>query len=692
MVKLGGCCVVAGLAVAGLMFPLVGGAGYVSSRALDSSDTTAEMVVNGSVPAVSTMTDADGNPIAWLYDQRRFEVTSNQISNEMKLAIVSVEDRRFGEHRGVDWQGTLRAAVTNTTSGEVQQGASTLVQQYVKNYQLHVLARTDAERRAAIETTPSRKIREIRTALDLDRRLSKDEILTRYLNLVPFGNSSFGIQDAARTYFGVEASALDITQSAMLAGMVQSSSALNPYTNEAGVIARRNVVLDTMIETIPDRMNEFRAAQLEPLGVLPEPRTLERGCIAAGDRGFFCDYALDYLEDAGISRTDIANGGYLIRTTLDPEVQDSVKAGVVANTSPSANGAASVMNVIEPGRDDRRVLAMASSRTYGLDSASDETVQPQPYSLVGHGGGSMFKIFTAAAGLEEGLGIRSLLNNPPRVEMEGLGNGGARGCPPSTYCVENAAPTSPRLSLTDALAQSPNTAFVDLISRVGVTPTVDIAVRLGLRSYDEPGSSGGEQSMADFQKDQNLGSFTLGPAWINPLEMANVGATLASGGAWCAPNPIDALYDRDGVPVPIPRDACEQVVDPGLADTLAVAMSRDDQPGGTAAAAADAVGWTLPMSGKTGTTESNMSSGFLGFTNRFAGAVYTYGDSPNPGQLCSYPVRTCQSGNLFGGNEPARTWFQAMDRVVPEFASVSLPTSDVRYVDGTARWQNRLAE
>ncbi|OZE87962.1 hypothetical protein CH305_00960 [Rhodococcus sp. 15-649-2-2] len=285
MVKLGGCCVVAGLAVAGLMFPLVGGAGYVSSRALDSSDTTAEMVVNGSVPAVSTMTDADGNPIAWLYDQRRFEVTSNQISNEMKLAIVSVEDRRFGEHQGVDWQGTLRAAVTNTTSGEVQQGASTLVQQYVKNYQLHVLARTDAERRAAIETTPSRKIREIRTALDLDRRLSKDEILTRYLNLVPFGNSSFGIQDAARTYFGVEASALDITQSAMLAGMVQSSSALNPYTNEAGVIARRNVVLDTMIETIPDRMNEFRAAQLEPLGVLPEPRTLERGCIAAGDRG-----------------------------------------------------------------------------------------------------------------------------------------------------------------------------------------------------------------------------------------------------------------------------------------------------------------------------------------------------------------------------------------------------------------------
>ena len=138
----------------------------------------------------------------WLYDQRRFEVPSEKISNNMKLAIVSIEDRRFPDHKGVDWQGTLRAFLTNTTTGEVQQGASTLDQQYVKNYQLLVVAKTDAERRAAIETTPARKIREIRMALTLDKELTKDEILTRYLNLVPFGNGSFGIQDAAQTYFG----------------------------------------------------------------------------------------------------------------------------------------------------------------------------------------------------------------------------------------------------------------------------------------------------------------------------------------------------------------------------------------------------------------------------------------------------------------------------------------------------------
>ncbi len=110
------------------------------------------------------------------------------------------------------------------------------------------------------------------------------------------------------------------------------------------------------------------------------------------------------------------------------------------------------------------------------------------------------------------------------------------------------------------------------------------------------------------QKSQNLGSFTLGPTWVNPLELANVAATLASHGKWCPPTPIDSITDREGKPVSLTQQACEQVVDPGLADTLAVAMSKDDAPGGTSFGAASAAGWKLPMSGKTGTTESHMSS------------------------------------------------------------------------------------
>lgn len=185
-----------------MLFPAAGGFGYVSNRAADTVDNSSAELVEGIVPAVTTMVDSAGNTIAWLYDQRRFEVPSDQISNEMKLAIVSIEDKRFPEHQGVDWQGTIRAFLTNTSSGQVEQGASTIDQQYVKNYLLHVVAKTDAERRAAIETTPARKIREIRMALTLDEELSKDEILTRYLNLVPFGNGSFGIQELPRPTSG----------------------------------------------------------------------------------------------------------------------------------------------------------------------------------------------------------------------------------------------------------------------------------------------------------------------------------------------------------------------------------------------------------------------------------------------------------------------------------------------------------
>ncbi|EID78670.1 MULTISPECIES: penicillin-binding protein [Rhodococcus] len=688
MGKLAGSSALAGVLLAGVMFPLAGGFGYASNRAADTVDNVSAELVEGTVPAVSTMVDSAGNPIAWLYDQRRFEVPSEKISNEMKLAIVSVEDRRFPEHKGVDWQGTMRAFLTNTTSGEVQQGASTLDQQYVKNYQLLVVAKTDAERRAAIETTPARKIREIRMALTLDKELTKDEILTRYLNLVPFGNASFGIQDAAQTYFGIDASELNTQQSAMLAGMVQSSSALNPYTNPDGVLERRNVVLDTMISNIPERAAELRQLKETPLGVLPEPNRLPRGCIAAGDRGFFCDYALQYLANAGISREQIDKGGYLIKTTLDPAVQASTKAALSANASPGLDGIANVMNVVQPGQDSHRILAMGSSRTYGLDANANETVQAQPYSLAGHGAGSIFKIFTTAAAMEKGLGTNAILDVPGRFEARGMGSGGARGCPASTYCVENAGKYPAALSVTDALAQSPNTAFVKLIQATGVAPTVDMAVRLGLRSYAQPGTSGfDDRSMADFQKDQNLGSFTLGPTWINPLELSNVAATLASHGKWCPPTPIDSVFDREGKPVSVTQQACEQVVEPGLADTLTNAMSKDDKPGGTSAGAAGSVGWTLPMAGKTGTTESHMSSGFLGFTNNFAAAVYVFGDSPTPGEICSAPLRPCGDGNLFGGNEPARTWYAAMNPIANNFGPTTLPPVDQKYARGSQNGQ-----
>jgi membrane peptidoglycan carboxypeptidase len=199
--------------------------------------------------------------------------------------------------------------------------------------------------------------------------------------------------------------------------------------------------------------------------------------------------------------------------------------------------------VIRPGKDAHRVVAMGDNRGYGLKLEAGQTVQPQPFTLAGDGAGSIFKIFTSAAALDMGMGINAMLDVPPLFQGAGLGESKTPGCPPKTWCVKNAGGYRSPLSMTDALALSPNTAFAKLIQQVGVGRTVDMAVRLGLRSYADPGSAraynpNSDESLADYIKRENIGSFTLGPFETNALELSNVAATLASGGiVWGAAHP-----------------------------------------------------------------------------------------------------------------------------------------------------------
>lgn len=237
------------------------------------------------------------------------------------------------------------------------------------------------------------------------------------------------------------------------------------------------------------------------------------------------------------------------------------------------------------------------------------------------------------------MGINATLDVPQTFRATGLGDTTEPGCPPKTWCVRNVSQYAGQMNVTDALAKSPNTAFAKLISQIGVPRAIDMAVRLGLRSYAEPGTARvyepeTNDSIADWVKRQNLGSFTLGPLELNALELSNVAATLASGGVWCPPSPIDKIFDRSGHEVALAAAPCEQVVPEGLANTMANALGKD-HIGGTATGAAGSVGWDLPMSGKTGTTESHRSSAFLGFTNQYAAANYIFDDSPTPSGLCS---------------------------------------------------------
>ncbi|HZE00914.1 MAG TPA: biosynthetic peptidoglycan transglycosylase, partial [Pseudonocardiaceae bacterium] len=226
LIRVLGLCLIAGLLVAGLLFPAVGGIGLASNQASDTVTSVSSNLVQSQVPVVTTITDKDGVPIAYVFDQNRFNTPPKAIADTMKAAIIAIEDRRFFEHNGVDWRGTARALMTNlSSSGSALegQGASTLTMQYVKNYMLYAVAQNDAERAAAVESTPARKLREIRVALQLEKHLSKDEILARYLNIVFFGHNAYGVASAARTYFNTTPDRLTLAQAALLAGMVRST-------------------------------------------------------------------------------------------------------------------------------------------------------------------------------------------------------------------------------------------------------------------------------------------------------------------------------------------------------------------------------------------------------------------------------------------------------------------------------------
>ncbi|WP_308259239.1 penicillin-binding protein [Pseudonocardia sp. H11422] len=682
-----GLCLLAGVVVAGMAFPFAAGVGLVSNEAGDSVNSTSTDLVDGALPLRSTITDSAGQPVAYLFDQNRTAVTADKISPAMKAAMVAIEDRRFYQHQGVDWQGTIRAVIANSASGDVVQGASTLTQQYVKNYMLYVVAQTEAERLKATEQTPARKLKEARIALQMERSLSKEEILTRYLNIVFWGNGAYGIASAARTYFGVTPDQLTVPQAAMLAGMVRSTTAFDPVQNPQAALDRRNLVIAQMRDQ--GMINEAQAqeAAAAPLGISNPLNTQPNGCIGAGDAGFFCKYVVEYLTEAGFPIDQINRGGYTIRSTLDRDALNKMKASLDAEVPPQQPNVANVMSLVQPGQDKHRVLAMGSSRTFGLNADEEETSYGLPYQPVNLGAGSIYKIFTAATALQKGLGINYQLSVPPSGYASPIYlDGGGRPIP-----VQNAGNYPERLSLTDALATSPNTAFIKLMEFTGVPDVVDMSVKLGMKSLsttpfvDPRTGRRTDRSIAEVTKAQRQASFTLGVSPTSVLELANVGATIASSGKWCPPSPIESVTDAAGNPVPVTEAPCEQAVEPGLANTLFTALSKDDISG-TAAGAARQVGWDRPMGGKTGTTQQHKSAAFVGLVPQLAGAVITFDNSNAPRPLCDSGGApfACRSGNIFGGKTPAETWFGAMKPILEGQPVLPLPPTEDRYLTGGA--------
>ncbi|MGH3434710.1 MAG: transglycosylase domain-containing protein, partial [Thermocrispum sp.] len=534
-------------------------------------------------------------------------------------------------------------------------------------------------------------------------------VLTGYLNVVEFSRRIFGVGAAAKAYFGTTARKLDPAQAALLAGMVNNPSALDPWNHPGAAKKRRNLVLDMMVNNRKLAPADAERFKKEPLGVVSSgPDKPAANCVGAGStHGFFCQYVEDYLvNDLGMDRDQLYTGGYTIRTTLDRDANKAAAESTEKQVPKENDDVALTLSLVRPGEQRHEVVALAANRDYGGDKSENETFLALPAGVyTPQGAGSSYKIFTTAAALQKGVvGLEDRISAPSHYTSK-VFTGGAERCGKradglTSYCVQNYGGSSggnPTLQM--ALATSPNTAFVILEEKTGMKPIVDMAYKLGMRKTMSSNMNGREpdkssdsplvnedlrQHFGPSKNSPGKGSFTLGPAPLSGLELANVGATIMSDGVWCPPTPIKEIRDRNGNKVPIEEKKCERVISQGLASALADGLSKD-HTNGTASGAASKAGWDRPMIGKTGTAQNHWASTFVGATPQLSGASMIFQPDGNAEPLCvggSMGAYTCGDGNMFGGVIPAQTWFGAMKPIHENLPKKSIPKSPKKYLHG----------
>ena len=430
-----GTAVLAGVVAAGAAMPAVGSMAAIANTAIDSFNSFPTRLGDPILPQRSIITDAKGDTIAYLWEQNRVNVPINKISPKMQQAIVSIEDSRFYEHNGVDVRGTARALVANQGSGEIQQGGSTITQQYVKMILLNN-ARTEAQQKAATERSPERKLREARFAIAMEKQKTKEQILNGYLNIAYFGSGAYGVQSAAQTYFRKNADQLNLLEAATLAGAVQQPGAFDPIRNPKDSQSRRNMVLGRMRDLGYITQAQYAKAIKVPTKRYVNPRYFKNGCPTS-DSPYFCDYVLNYIRNDpafGPTRKDrvtlLKTGGLTIRTTLDPGDQRSSQ-NAVENYIPVGDPSqkASAISMVQPGTG--RVLAMAQNTVWGTKGAGrtayNYNVRKDDGGTIGMQSGSTFKPFTLAAALEKGISPFVSISSPENPKQPASARNGA--CP-----------------------------------------------------------------------------------------------------------------------------------------------------------------------------------------------------------------------------------------------------------------------
>ncbi|SDH05674.1 Membrane carboxypeptidase (penicillin-binding protein) [Leifsonia sp. 98AMF] len=647
----------AGVLAAAAVTPAVALTGSAADSTISVFDGLPEYIKVEPLAQASTMyalSNGQQVPIASFYSQNRVEVGWDGISQNLKDAAIATEDPRFYEHGGVDVTGTVRGAVLTALHKSVQ-GGSSITQQYVKNILVQRCENkqpdptaTDAVQKKqltvyeacyddATKVDPSRKLKEMRYAIGLEKEYSKNDILQSYLNIALFGGRVYGVQSAAEYYFGVAAKDVNIQQAATLIAILNNPDNLRidrPDDKENGAangyketLDRRNYVLDRMFANGKITKEEHDAARATK--VEPKITPTQNGCMTAQqyNAAFFCDYVERTIEQNpifGKTEDDRSNfltrGGLKIYTTLNLDLQSQAQAAVSAYIPPADPrldlGSSNVSVEVGTGR----VVTMVQNRPY------DNTANPAPattavnyntdYDYGGSEGfqtGSAYKVFDLLEWLQEGHSLYQTVSGTQHVFPQTQFHASdpcndIGGAPWNVSNDEGESVTA--TTVMNATAQSINTVFAKMATQLDLCGIKQRAQDLLVHGADEAANP----FMAN-------PSAVLGTNYIAPITMATAYAGLANNGVACSPIAIDKIVDADGAEHAVPKTACSPTpIDPQVAAAAIYALQGVLRGGGTASSANPGDG--IPIFGKTGTTDNSVENWLVTSTTKVAQATW----------------------------------------------------------------------
>ncbi len=577
--------------------------------------------------------DRFGNPLATLHDeQNRVRVKLGAISREVVQAVLAVEDAHFYEHKGVNLRSIGRAFSANLEEGGVEQGGSTITQQVVKNSIV------------GNEKKLSRKLREAFLAVELEKQMTKDEILERYLNSVYLGNGAYGVQAASELYFGRDAKDLGWAEASLLAALIRSPVDYDPFRNPDLSNRRRALVFRRLVE-----VGKLTSVQADLLTAVPLP--LQPNRPRPANDYFVEQVKQQLLSDTRLGATPTARynavfgGGLRIYTTFDPLAQQAAKQARDA-TLPNNNGdgtfnlppdpltgkarfGTAAMAALEPRTGAVRVLVGGPGfDRYKYDLATQGSRQP----------GSSFKTFVLTALMEQGYSPTDLVNGRgPCADIPGYEEKPAQNFEGSRGGVN---------TILSQTLKSSNCAYLRLGQIAGLTKVADVARRMGLTTPLEPAYA----------------SMAIGAQEVHPLEMAAAYAVLANDGIKNPPYFVDRVTDVQGRILFEHRPAGERVVSEQTARLVTEVLAENVQKGtGTRAQLTNG----QPAAGKTGTTQDSSDVWFVGYTPQLSLAVWMGASSGR--------VSLSFGGGATGGRYPAATWGMFMNTVLKETPVQAFP-------------------